>query len=417
MSGGEVYENLVYTVIKSVVPAPEGLEVLPKSSTSSSVGVDLPLVYLGDPLSVEIKMDGAQMSGTSLRYNRETHEFSIVKAVDDSAVLIEAARTQTDALDAYIDALKKEYPVEFHSSVNGFPLRATTDARTNLKRLGLQRVVEKRFKHPIDFLKRFHNSKGVHYIQIQNKGFFHLGTNPFNFPIPELDGEFQIEFRIGYAGTKVAVPTPAEAPPEAPAEAPPAEPPPPAPAIAEKKAPVRRKKIVAPPAGAEAPPPPPEIVHFFSKEPENKEFSNFYDTKFTLDGVNYSSAEHAYQAIKAKTFGDEEHFKKIVKAKSAQSAKSFGKKVTGYNEELWAAKKDDAMKSVLRAKFTQNLDIRKKLMDTGEKVLANSDSRDKYWGTGTSASTTMAKDPSKWKGENKLGKFIMELRAELKAEA
>jgi predicted NAD-dependent protein-ADP-ribosyltransferase YbiA (DUF1768 family) len=29
----------------------------------------------------------------------------------------------------------------------------------------------------------------------------------------------------------------------------------------------------------------------------------------------------------------------------------------------------------------------------------------------------MAKDPSKWKGENKLGKFIMELRAELKAEA
>jgi ribA/ribD-fused uncharacterized protein len=410
MSGGEVYENLVYTVIKNVVPAPEGLEVLPKSSTSSSVGVDLPLVYLGDPLSVEIKMDGAQMSGTSLRYNRDTHEFSIVKAVDDSAVLIEAARTQTDALDAYIDALKKEYPAEFHSSVNGFPLRATTDARTNLKRMGLQRVVEKRFKHPVDFLKRFHNSKGVHYIQIQNKGFFHLGKNPFNFPIPELDGEFQIEFRIGYAGTKVAVPTPTEAPPAAP-------PAPEAPPIAEKKAPVRRKKIVAPPAGAEAPPPPPEIVHFFSKEPENKEFSNFYETKFTLDGVEYNSAEHAYQAIKAKTFGDEEHFKKIVKAKSAQSAKSFGKKVAGYNEELWAAKKDETMKSVLRAKFTQNLDIRKKLMETGEKVLANSDSRDKYWGTGTSASTTMAKDPSKWKGENKLGKFIMELRAELKAEA
>jgi ribA/ribD-fused uncharacterized protein len=190
----------------------------------------------------------------------------------------------------------------------------------------------------------------------------------------------------------------------------------PAPPIAEKKAPVRRKKIVAPPAGA-PPPPPPEIVHFFSKEPENKEFSNFYETKFTLDGVEYNSAEHAYQAVKAKTFGDEEHFKKIVKAKSAQSAKSFGKKVVGYNEEVWTGKKDEVMKSVLRAKFTQNLDIRKKLLDTGDKVLANSDSRDKYWGTGTSATTAMAKDPSKWKGENKLGKFIMELRAELKAEA
>jgi ribA/ribD-fused uncharacterized protein len=403
MSGGEVYENLVYTVIQNVKPLPD-LEVLPKSSTSSSVGIDLPLVYLGEPLSVEVKMDGAQMSGTSLRYNRDTHEFAIVKAVEDSDVLIEAARTQTEALDAYIDALKKEYPVEFHAATSGFPLKATTDARTHLQELGLQRVVEKRFKHPIDFLKRFHMSKGIYYIQIQNMGLFHLGKNPFNFPIPELDGEFQIEFRIGYAGTKVPVPMPM----------------PVAGKVSETKpVAVRRKKIVARPSAAEPtlpPPPPAEIVHFFSKEPENKEFSNFYDTKFTLDGVNYSSAEHAYQAIKAKTFGDEQHFNKILKAKSAQSAKSFGKKVVGYNEEVWSAKKDEVMKSVLRAKFTQNLDIRKKLMDTDGKVLANSDSRDKYWGTGTSASTTMAKDPSKWKGENKLGKFIMDLRAELKAE-
>jgi hypothetical protein len=399
MSGGEVYENLVYTVIQNVKPLPD-LEVLPKSSTSSSVGIDLPLVYLGEPLSVEVKMDGAQMSGTSLRYNRETHEFAIVKAVEDSDVLIEAARSQTDALDAYIDALKKEYPVEFHAANAGFPLKATTDARTHLKQSGLQRVVEKRFKHPIDFLKKFHNSKGIHYIQIQNTGFFHLGKNPFNFPIPELDGEFQIEFRIGYAGTKVPVPFPAQATEAKPTPV------------------VRRKKIVVAAPSPEAPPPPPpaEILHFFSKEPENKEFSNFYETKFTLDGVVYNSAEHAYQAIKAKTFGDEEHFKKIVKAKSAQSAKSFGKKVVGYKDEVWAAKKDEVMKSVMRAKFTQNLEIRKKLMDTDGKTLANSDSRDKYWGTGTSASTTMAKDSSKWKGENKLGKFIMDLRAELKAE-
>ena len=241
-------------------------------------------------------------------------------------------------------------------------------------------------------------------------------------------GEQDFSFLYRTFVFKRAAPAAASKPVEEEPEAEPAEEPPKeaaaepvkeavAPPIAEKKAPVRRKKIVAPPAGAEAPPPPPEIVHFFSKEPENKEFSNFYETKFTLDGVEYNSAEHAYQAVKAKTFGDEEHFKKIVKAKSAQSAKSFGKKVAGYNEEVWTGKKDEVMKSVLRAKFTQNLDIRKKLLDTGDKVLANSDSRDKYWGTGTSASTTMAKDPSKWKGENKLGKFIMELRAELKAEA
>jgi ribA/ribD-fused uncharacterized protein len=406
MSGGEEYENLVYTVIQTA--ALPNVELKPKSNTSSSRGVDLPIVYLGEPLSVEVKMDGAQMSGTSLRYSRETHEFQMVKeGVEDADVLVEAAKSQVEALDAYIDALKAEYPTEFHATATGFPLRATTEAREHLKQMGLQRLVEKRFRHPVDFLKRFHISKGIHYIQIQNKGFFHLGQNPFNFPVPELDGEFQIELRIGYAGTVVPVPFPPAAASAAAAGEPAA-------AAAPAKPPVRRKKIVAPAAAAA---PPPEIVHFFSKEPENKEFSNMYETKFVLDGVNYTSAEQAYQAVKAKTFGDEVHFAKILKSKSAQSAKSFGTKVVGYVEETWDGKKDEVMKTILRAKFTQNLELRKKLLETEGKVLANSDSRDKYWGTGTSASTAMAKDPTKWKGENKLGAFLGDLRAELKAEA
>jgi ribA/ribD-fused uncharacterized protein len=132
--------------------------------------------------------------------------------------------------------------------------------------------------------------------------------------------------------------------------------------------------------------------------------------------VKYKSAEHAYQGIKAKTFGDNEAFEKIQKAKSAQSAKAAGKKVKEYKEETWKEKKDEAMKTILRAKFTQNLDLRKKLLDSGDKVIANADSRDKYWGIGTSTNTTMAKDPAKWKGENKLGKMLEELRTTIKAE-
>jgi ribA/ribD-fused uncharacterized protein len=181
----------------------------------------------------------------------------------------------------------------------------------------------------------------------------------------------------------------------------------------EKPKPVRRKRIVKTPAPAE---PLPEILYFFSKEPENLEFSNFYETTFKLDDVEYKSAEHAYQSIKAKTFGDEEMFAKILKAKSAQSAKSFGKKVKDYKEDIWSAKKEEVMKTILRAKFTQNLELRKKLIDTGDKILANADARDKFWGIGTSATTTIAKDPKKWKGENKLGKILMEVRGELRAE-
>jgi ribA/ribD-fused uncharacterized protein len=179
---------------------------------------------------------------------------------------------------------------------------------------------------------------------------------------------------------------------------------------------VRRKRVVAPAAVAEPPAPKQEILYFFSKEPENKEFSNFYETTFKLDGVEYKSAEHAFEAIKAKTFGDDEMFGKILKAKSAQSAKSFGNKVKNFKEETWAEKQDEVMTSVLRAKFTQNLELRKKLLDTGDKLLANADPRDKYWGISTSASTEVAKTPTKWKGDNKLGKILEALRTELRAE-
>jgi ribA/ribD-fused uncharacterized protein len=178
------------------------------------------------------------------------------------------------------------------------------------------------------------------------------------------------------------------------------------------KEPVRRKKISAKEPITALP----EILFFFSKEPENKELSNFYETNFKIDGVEYKSAEHAFEAIKAKTFGDDETFEKILKAKSAQSAKSFGNKVKEFKEETWAEKQDEVMKSVVRAKFTQNLELRKKLLETEDKLLANADSRDKYWGIGTSANTSIAKDPKKWKGENKLGKMLEELRTQMKAE-
>jgi len=40
--------------------------------------------------------------------------------------------------------------------------------------------------------------------------------------------------------------------------------------------------------------------------------------------------------------------------------------------------------------------------------------RGKYWGIGTSADTSKAKDPERWPGKNVLGKILMELRSELK---
>jgi ribA/ribD-fused uncharacterized protein len=197
-------------------------------------------------------------------------------------------------------------------------------------------------------------------------------------------------------------------------EQPPAEEPKPeeeAPKPAEEPKPTskRRKRIVP---KEEAPPPAPgeEPVMFFSKLPENKEFSNFYAVDFMMDGVEMKSAEHAFQYYKAKTFGDEVHAEKILKAKSAQSAKSFGKKVANFDVKVWDEKKDDVMRQIIRAKFSVP-ELRAKLLETGTRPMVEANPRDSYWGIGTSK----IDKPEKW-GQNKLGKILEEVRAQLKSE-
>ena len=118
----------------------------------------------------------------------------------------------------------------------------------------------------------------------------------------------------------------------------------PSPPVEPKK---RRKRVVP----AEPAPPAEPPVFFFSKTPENREFSNFFETDFEMDGVRFKSAEHAFQYVKAKKFGDDAIADKILKAKSAQSAKAFGKKVANFKEDEWNAEKEEVMRKVVRAKF------------------------------------------------------------------
>ena len=178
-----------------------------------------------------------------------------------------------------------------------------------------------------------------------------------------------------------------------------------------------RKKRAVKPDVPEGPPPEPPVF-FFSKLPENKEFSNFFPVEFEMDGVKFASAEHAFQYMKAMTFGDQVHADKILKAKSAQSAKSFGKKVSNFVAKTWDDKKIETMLAIIRAKFRSNPELRKKLLETGTRPLAEANNRDSFWGIGMSGESEKAKDLSKWpKDGNHMGKILEQVRTELRAEA
>jgi len=71
----------------------------------------------------------------------------------------------------------------------------------------------------------------------------------------------------------------------------------------------------------------------------------------------------------------------------------------------------------VRAKFIQHPDLRKKLLDTGNRIIGEADPRDKYWAIGTSAGTSKAMKPEQWPGKNVLGKILMEVRTSLRDES
>ena len=160
-----------------------------------------------------------------------------------------------------------------------------------------------------------------------------------------------------------------------------------------------------------------EPVFFFSGNPalnEFKEFSNMYEAPFQIEGTTFPTVEHYFQWSKARQFGDAGVQTKILKTSSPKTVKSLGKKVSGFKEEEWNEKKDQVMAAALKAKFMQHPDLLKKLRDTGTRRIAEADPRGKYWGIGTSAETSKAKDPERWPGKNKMGQLLEALRSELK---
>lgn len=189
---------------------------------------------------------------------------------------------------------------------------------------------------------------------------------------------------------------------------------------AEEKKPGKRKTIKVKEAEPEKPAPVPEqkAVFFFMGNEALKEtrfMSNMYEAPFEMDGVKFPTVEHWFQWSKAKMFGDEEIAGKILKSASPKSAKAYGKKVKNFKAEEWEGKKDEIMKKGVKAKFVQNADIRNKLLETGNDILAEADPRGKYWGIGTSAGTSKAV-PGKWPGKNAMGNILMELRADFKSK-
>ena len=122
--------------------------------------------------------------------------------------------------------------------------------------------------------------------------------------------------------------------------------------------------------------------------------SNFHPTPVLFEGEMYPSSENAYQAAKCANLSDKVQF---LTCNPAQ-AKKFSKTILV--KEGWHSMKYDAMAAIVFDKFYRNPDIRQGLIELRQKYLEETNHwGDVYWGV------------CKGKGENKLGKILMGVRA------
>lgn len=145
----------------------------------------------------------------------------------------------------------------------------------------------------------------------------------------------------------------------------------------------------------------PETINFYSTKGQYGCFSNFSRHSIKLNGHVWKTSEHYFQAQK---FAGTKYETKVRNAASARESATLGRDRSFPLRTDWEQIKDDVMREAVRAKFTQNENLREILLSTGDAILVEHTENDNYWGDGGNGS-----------GKNMLGKILMEIREELKS--
>jgi len=126
--------------------------------------------------------------------------------------------------------------------------------------------------------------------------------------------------------------------------------------------------------------------------------SNFDTTPINLFGVEFKSAEHAFQAMKTNS---EEEARWVADAPTPNIARRRGQKVKLCSD--WEEKKVGIMRFIIFQKFAQNPQLTQKLLSTEDRFLVEGNTwGDKFWGVYNG------------RGQNHLGRILMDTREALR---
>ncbi len=100
-------------------------------------------------------------------------------------------------------------------------------------------------------------------------------------------------------------------------------------------------------------------------------------------------------------------------ATTAFKCYQIGSSVKNYDRTQWRSQCDAVMKKALDEKFKKT-DMKQFLLSTEDKVIAECNGKDSYWGIGCYSNNPLSNSKDTWRGQNKLGTLLMQVREEIR---
>jgi len=148
----------------------------------------------------------------------------------------------------------------------------------------------------------------------------------------------------------------------------------------------------------------------------NSPFSQWYPANFTVDDIEYNCCEQYMMHKKAVLFADHEMAERIMATTDPRKQKELGRKVSNFDPDLWTENCREIVKTGNKAKFAQNVELKKVLFATEGTILVEASPRDRIWGIGLGEKNPKALNKTTWRGKNWLGYALTDVRKELMDE-
>lgn len=145
------------------------------------------------------------------------------------------------------------------------------------------------------------------------------------------------------------------------------------------------------------------MIKFYTTQGDYGCFSNFSRHSVRMHGKIWKTSEHYFQAQK---FAGSALETKVRKCDRPSDAAAMGRDRKNPLRKDWETIKNNVMREVVYAKFTQHEDLKKILLNTNDEQLIEHTENDNYWADGGDGS-----------GKNMLGIILMEVRERIRSES